>query len=108
LFKDSDRAFVAERAGAVVGFGFTRVVAGTRIVGPVVADDDAIALAAALGMASAEPVKLDLPPAERALHRWLTQDGRATIEERALMVRNAAALPGERGLVKVMASLAYG
>jgi GNAT superfamily N-acetyltransferase len=110
LFHDADRSLVVERAGVVVSFGFARLLGGTRVVGPVIAasDGDAIALAAALGSGSTEPVRLDLPPEERTLRAWLTADGRATSRDSPLMVRGGAGLPGQRGLLRAMASLAYG
>jgi hypothetical protein len=109
-FELSDRALVAERAGKIDGFGFARVLGSMRVVGPIVAanDGDALALVAALGSDSPQPLRLDLAPEERTLREWLTRDGRASLRETPLMIRGARELPGERRLVRVLTSLAYG
>ena len=107
---NSDAGLVAERDGEVVGFGLSRDALGRRMVGPVVARDEdaAIGLCSALAAGATLPVRVDVAPGERGLLAWGRAAGLALVETNALMVREGRALPGERGLIRALASRAHG
>jgi predicted N-acetyltransferase YhbS len=106
----ADGGLVAERDGEVVGYGLAREAMGRRILGPVVAGDEegAIGLCSALAAGATLPLQVDVAPGERGLLGWGRAAGLAVAETRALMVRHGAPLPGERGLIRVLASRAHG
>jgi len=106
----ADQQEVAERDGVVVGFGLARDGLGRRILGPVVArDEDAtIGICSALAAGATLPVQLDVAPGEKGLLAWGRSAGLAAAETRSLMVRHGDPLPGERGLIRALASRAHG
>ncbi len=72
-----DLAWLAERDRAVAGYVVGREGRAATSVGPIVADDEAIALALAgraLGAASG-PFLMDVPDSHRALSAWLRDAG---------------------------------
>jgi predicted N-acetyltransferase YhbS len=110
LVATADRACVVERAGAIVGFGFSSILEGSRLVGPVVAreDADARAIAARMCASSEVPVKLDLPADETVLRTWARAAGLEPTGVTTVMVLGGPALPGRREWVRAMAGRAYG
>ena len=110
LFREADRAFVVQRDGVVVGFGLSSVVLSYRVSSPIVArdDDTARVIASALAANESALVRFDLAPGERALRVWAEAAGLAVTGTRTLMVRGRPSLPGNRGLVRALASRAYG
>lgn len=106
----ADAGLVAERDGEVIGFGLARDGLGRRLVGPLVAADEeaAIGLCSALAADATSPVQVDVAPGERGLLAWGRAAGLAVAETRALMVRDGRPLPGERGLIRALASRAHG
>jgi hypothetical protein len=72
-----DLAWLAERDGAVAGYVVGREGRAATSVGPLVADDESIALALAgqaLGAASG-PFLMDVPDSHRGLAAWLRDAG---------------------------------
>ncbi len=110
LFREADRACVVQRDGAVVGFGLSSVFLSYRVSSPIVArdDDTARVIASALAANESALVRFDLAPGERALRVWAEAAGLAVTGTRTLMVRGRLSLPGNRGLVRALASRAYG
>jgi predicted N-acetyltransferase YhbS len=108
--RTADSGLVAERDGEVIGFGLARDGPGRRLVGPLVARDEeaAVGLCSALAADAAQPVQVDVAPGERGLLAWGRAAGLALAETRSLMVRQGRPLPGERGLIRVLASRAHG
>ena len=106
----ADQREVAERDGVVVGFGLARDGLGRRILGPVVARDEeaTFGICSALAAGATLPVQLDVAPGENGLLAWGRAAGLAAAEARSLMVRHGRPLPGERGLIRALASRAHG
>ena len=106
----ADAGLVAERDGEVVGFGLAREAMGRRILGPVAAvdEDAAIGLCSALASGASLPVQVDVGPGEGGLLAWGRAAGLAQAETRALMVRDGRPLPGQRALIRALASRAHG
>jgi predicted N-acetyltransferase YhbS len=104
------RGLVIERRGRVVGFGLTTPHDGARVLGPIVAraDEDCCGLAAHLAAGAVEALRMDLEPGEGALLAWARAAGLRVTGSSLRMVRGGAALPGRRGLIRALASRAYG
>jgi GNAT superfamily N-acetyltransferase len=79
------RAFVAESGGAMVGYALGRPGRLAGQIGPIVADDEATALALLQhGLAAAEtPIVIDAPDAHQALQAWLR--GQGAVRQRGFM-----------------------
>jgi Acetyltransferase (GNAT) domain len=106
----AERAVVVERDGDVAGFGLASLVDGTRLIGPVVAEEaaDAHAIASALAADTPEPVRVELDPGDQALRAWGRGVGLVSTGTNGRMVLGGRPLPGRRSLVRAMAGRAYG
>ncbi len=90
-------AFVARRQGAVGGFVMARPGRMSAQIGPLVAEDDATALAllAAAGRAIGGPVCLDLFDQRQSLRAWLDGRGFRPLTRFFRMVRGPATIAPE-------------
>jgi GNAT superfamily N-acetyltransferase len=111
------RSIRARATGALVidrgdlelaGYGFAMRDQTTRRVGPLVAarDEDAIALASALGR-DADTVRIDCEPGETALCEWARASGLSAGEVVPRLYRGRA-LAGERHMIRALAGRAFG
>ncbi|MFD7509751.1 GNAT family N-acetyltransferase [Streptomyces sp. NPDC059853] len=83
--------------GRLTGYGAAWPNPGTTVIGPLIAEDPATAraLISFLGVRSAAPLRFDVDDRHPDLARWLRDRGLSGDLRSTLMVRGAAALPGD-------------
>jgi GNAT superfamily N-acetyltransferase len=93
----ADRFLVAERDGRLAGFGARWENVASMSLGPVAADDPAVAraLLTALAAGSPLPVRLDLDSRTPGLDTWVRANGLSETGRTAVMVLGAPDTPGD-------------
>jgi predicted N-acetyltransferase YhbS len=94
----ADQAAVAADERGIVGYAAAWRTDGLLTIGPVVAQDDAVARALIQELAAAEtgPVRVDVHEQFAALSRWVGERGLAAGNAVPLMVHRGRSLPGDR------------
>ena len=99
-----------DTAGAAQGFAWMTRQRGGLVIGPVIAPSarEAGWLVRSLAGDERERLKLEVPDDQTEFIAALKGAGFATDSARAVMVKNAEQLPGERSRIFALASLGYG
>jgi GNAT superfamily N-acetyltransferase len=101
------RGIVAETGGRLAGFAMMRSSGRGTVIGPVIANDQALAIALIAQMLreTAGFVRLDIPAQAAELDRWLEGVGLACIDRVVTMVRGTA--PEQRGDARVFCLVSH-
>lgn len=109
LFRFVERLRVVERKGEIIGYAGAWRSGETLVVGPVLAEDEAMATDLVAGVVAgvSGPVRLDLDPRHAGLTSWARERGLATRMSVSAMVHGGRTLPGDRSrlFVPVMQAL---
>jgi hypothetical protein len=99
-----------DAVGRPRGFAWMTRQRGNLVIGPVIAQipQEAAGLIRTLTAGAGEQIRLEVPDSQEAFIRELQAAGFAIDSSRALMVKNAEKLPGQRELIFALASLGYG